>query len=178
MNGSVDDTGKPLARASSDASHVRIIALAGRRADHLRVTPTGAQGRLHHAAGVRPLVARLVHGTGCRFARRRATACNPAATSAEICGVEKRGKSLRCNGEPGGNRTPNPQIKSLLLCQLSYRPAERFIVSQCRDDGPGCAARFLLLTFKFQLGYASIPSRSVALAQRRFPECCARAGAP
>ena len=27
------------------------------------------------------------------------------------------------SGEPGGNRTPNPQIKSLLLCQLSYRPA-------------------------------------------------------
>ena len=26
------------------------------------------------------------------------------------------------NGEPGGNRTHNPQIKSLLLCQLSYRP--------------------------------------------------------
>lgn len=26
-------------------------------------------------------------------------------------------------GEPGGNRTHNPQIKSLLLCQLSYRPA-------------------------------------------------------
>jgi len=26
------------------------------------------------------------------------------------------------DGEPGGNRTPNPQIKSLLLCQLSYRP--------------------------------------------------------
>jgi integrase len=25
-------------------------------------------------------------------------------------------------GEPGGNRTLNPQIKSLLLCQLSYRP--------------------------------------------------------
>ena len=29
----------------------------------------------------------------------------------------------RSRGEPGGNRTPNPQIKSLLLCQLSYRPA-------------------------------------------------------
>jgi hypothetical protein len=28
-------------------------------------------------------------------------------------------------GEPGGNRTPNPQIKSLLLCQLSYRPYEK-----------------------------------------------------
>ena len=31
-------------------------------------------------------------------------------------------------GEPGGNRTPNPQIKSLLLCQLSYRPYELPIV--------------------------------------------------
>ncbi len=40
------------------------------------------------------------------------------------------------SGEPGGNRTPNPQIKSLLLCQLSYRPAERFILSQCREGGP------------------------------------------
>ena len=29
---------------------------------------------------------------------------------------------FRFSGEPGGNRTPNPQIKSLLLCQLSYRP--------------------------------------------------------
>ena len=26
------------------------------------------------------------------------------------------------SGEPGRNRTVNPQIKSLLLCQLSYRP--------------------------------------------------------
>jgi integrase len=32
-------------------------------------------------------------------------------------------KFFGINGEPGGNRTPNPQIKSLLLCQLSYRPA-------------------------------------------------------
>ena len=29
---------------------------------------------------------------------------------------------LCLSGEPGGNRTHNPQIKSLLLCQLSYRP--------------------------------------------------------
>ena len=28
------------------------------------------------------------------------------------------------NGEPRRNRTFNPQIKSLLLCQLSYRPTE------------------------------------------------------
>ncbi len=27
--------------------------------------------------------------------------------------------------EPGGNRTLNPQIKSLLLCQLSYRFAPK-----------------------------------------------------
>src|SRR5258705_12098825 len=33
-------------------------------------------------------------------------------------------------GEPGGNRTHNPQIKSLLLCQLSYRP----------DEECGCSA--------------------------------------
>ena len=31
-------------------------------------------------------------------------------------------KIPRVSGEPGGNRTHNPQIKSLLLCQLSYRP--------------------------------------------------------
>ena len=31
-------------------------------------------------------------------------------------------KSFVSSGEPGGNRTHNPQIKSLLLCQLSYRP--------------------------------------------------------
>jgi hypothetical protein len=33
-------------------------------------------------------------------------------------------------GEPGGNRTLNPQIKSLLLCQLSYRPTETFVRSE------------------------------------------------
>ena len=35
-------------------------------------------------------------------------------------------------GEAGGNRTPNPQIKSLLLCQLSYRPDEG--ISIVTDD--------------------------------------------
>jgi integrase len=35
----------------------------------------------------------------------------------------KTGVKLKKSGEPGGNRTHNPQIKSLLLCQLSYRPA-------------------------------------------------------
>ena len=33
-----------------------------------------------------------------------------------------RAREGESNGEPGGNRTHNPQIKSLLLCQLSYRP--------------------------------------------------------
>ncbi len=32
-------------------------------------------------------------------------------------------------GEPGGNRTHNPQIKSLLLCQLSYRPETENVLS-------------------------------------------------
>ena len=33
-----------------------------------------------------------------------------------------REKTRAKAGEPGRNRTVNPQIKSLLLCQLSYRP--------------------------------------------------------
>ncbi len=33
-------------------------------------------------------------------------------------------------GEPGRNRTVNPQIKSLLLCQLSYRPTSVFLVAR------------------------------------------------
>ena len=35
---------------------------------------------------------------------------------------------IRNSGEPGGNRTHNPQIKSLLLCQLSYRPAGKYLI--------------------------------------------------
>ena len=35
-----------------------------------------------------------------------------------VAGQRSR-KLLRKNGEPPGTRTPNPQIKSLLLCQLS-----------------------------------------------------------
>src|SRR5688500_14419501 len=40
------------------------------------------------------------------------------------------------SGEPGGNRTPNPQIKSLLLCQLSYRPVRCHIAPASRDARP------------------------------------------
>src|SRR5215471_10014873 len=43
-----------------------------------------------------------------------------------LCGIGG-GEFLRKTGEPGGNRTLNPQIKSLLLCQLSYRPQRRAI---------------------------------------------------
>src|SRR4029077_19195540 len=39
--------------------------------------------------------------------------------------MSERSIARESNGEPGGNRTLNPQIKSLLLCQLSYRPTER-----------------------------------------------------
>ena len=33
-----------------------------------------------------------------------------------------RRNEVESNGEPGRNRTFNQQIKSLLLCQLSYGP--------------------------------------------------------
>jgi hypothetical protein len=36
-------------------------------------------------------------------------------------------------GEPGRNRTFNPQIKSLLLCQLSYWPTEWEGDAYCGD---------------------------------------------
>ena len=35
------------------------------------------------------------------------------------------GQKKSRSGEPGRNRTFNPQIKSLLLCQLSYWPTDR-----------------------------------------------------
>jgi hypothetical protein len=41
--------------------------------------------------------------------------------------MSERSIAGESNGEPGGNRTLNPQIKSLLLCQLSYRPQRRAI---------------------------------------------------
>src|ERR1043165_1334033 len=40
------------------------------------------------------------------------------------------------NGEPGRNRTFNQQIKSLLLCQLSYGPTEK-LVGSCNVGAPG-----------------------------------------
>lgn len=42
-------------------------------------------------------------------------------------GENSKGSTERSQekSEPGGNRTHNPQIKSLLLCQLSYRPSEK-----------------------------------------------------
>ena len=43
----------------------------------------------------------------------------PAASEAEMHAVMSGVKSFGLNGEPPRNRTENPQIKSLLLCQLS-----------------------------------------------------------
>src|SRR4029453_8551350 len=58
---------------------------------------------------------------------------------------------VESDGEPGGNRTHNPQIKSLLLCQLSYRPGGNRGADRRRKPGraehrilthrSGCAAR-------------------------------------
>jgi len=47
---------------------------------------------------------------------------NQWATRRVLGRQSKSAKWFGISGEPGGNRTPNPQIKSLLLCQLSYRP--------------------------------------------------------
>ena len=44
---------------------------------------------------------------------------NPYATKVAATGDGIPRKLLKKNGEPPGTRTPNPQIKSLLLCQLS-----------------------------------------------------------
>src|SRR5437868_6294647 len=52
----------------------------------------------------------------------RSAFCRPSVASVrwrtDRVGIDR-------GSEPGGNRTLNPQIKSLLLCQLSYRPAGR-----------------------------------------------------
>ncbi len=66
---------------------------------------------------------------GGRSTRRRATICNPGATESRRDGAARNAKCCGISGEPGGNRTPNPQIKSLLLCQLSYRPAQTSILT-------------------------------------------------
>ena len=53
--------------------------------------------------------------------------CAPACPPAESARSGRGYNIFSLNvlaGEPGGNRTHNPQIKSLLLCQLSYRPEE------------------------------------------------------
>jgi hypothetical protein len=54
---------------------------------------------------------------------------NPARSPDGPSGVRRvrsdRVRSCEWNGEAGGNRTLYPQIKSLLLCQLSYRPTGR-----------------------------------------------------
>ncbi len=44
--------------------------------------------------------------------------------------VRRRRTADESNGEPGRNRTYNQQIKSLLLCQLSYGPTLG-VVAQC-----------------------------------------------
>src|SRR6266851_4773660 len=51
-----------------------------------------------------------------------ASQAHPDQTPAAVAGDESL-KLLRKSGEPGRNRTFNPQIKSLLLCQLSYWPS-------------------------------------------------------
>src|SRR4029078_12106734 len=46
--------------------------------------------------------------------------------------TQNRQVLLRKVGEPGRNRTFNLQIKSLLLCQLSYGPTSRWVAASAR----------------------------------------------
>ena len=91
------------------APHLRIApARSSRRAITLRVYAHSLPGRASRERFVNVLdehphasQCASAHGGGVRSERRT---------------------SFVESGEPGGNRTHNPQIKSLLLCQLSYRP--------------------------------------------------------
>ena len=54
---------------------------------------------------------------------RAAARLDDVLRQTEKTGARIGAKSTK-SGEPGRNRTVNPQIKSLLLCQLSYRPTD------------------------------------------------------
>lgn len=90
---------------------IRVEAATGRRADHLREPAARAQGRVDYAAGVRALDPGRFNGARGRSAGRHATRRNPGATGTGIGGVEDRGKSLRCNGEPDRNRTCTRRLR-------------------------------------------------------------------
>ncbi|MEP7306350.1 MAG: PQQ-dependent sugar dehydrogenase [Acidobacteriota bacterium] len=79
------------------------------RTGKLWATEHGPQGRVDHAARVRDV--RRFWEKSRRPARRRASIRIPDATDVRIGRVEKRAKSFEISGEPGGNRTHNPQIK-------------------------------------------------------------------
>jgi hypothetical protein len=74
-------------------------------------------------AGVEVALLRIYAGAGEGSSRQPADCAS--CTTRRFIFAENRTclKVIDCvDGEPGGNRTLNPQIKSLLLCQLSYRP--------------------------------------------------------
>ncbi len=80
FNRLLDAAGLPSTRSASDAAHVRVAAAAERDADHLRQPTARSQGRVDHAARVRPLDAGRVGSASRRSARRHATIRNPDAT--------------------------------------------------------------------------------------------------
>ena len=89
-----------------------------------------------HTAGLLALAAGHVAREDHRRARRHGTTRTPGGTSDFRDGSSKRSKSCEISGEPGGNRTHNPQIKSLLLCQLSYRPGKFAKADRGADRAP------------------------------------------
>ena len=106
---------------SRSPPHVRVAADSTRREPRVRARSARPQIDPDHRRRVRSSGARR-QPIGGRSPGRRATSCNPRATRCADRRLSGATKSWGISGEPGGNRTPNPQIKSLLLCQLSYRP--------------------------------------------------------
>jgi hypothetical protein len=74
----------------------------------------GHKSNRDHRRRLRPLGARR-QSRRSRSARRRATKRSPRATSSAGRGGRSKRKCLGISGEPGRNRTVNPQIKSPIL---------------------------------------------------------------
>jgi hypothetical protein len=92
--------------ASQLLQHGAAITYVARQLGHREASTT-----LRIYAHWLPDVSRTRRG---RFVGWDATVCNPRATSGRRGRLEKRAKCFGVSGEPGGNRTPNPQIKSPL----------------------------------------------------------------
>jgi hypothetical protein len=102
----------------TSATLVLAQGVGGPAHDHGNARPLADQPDAEHLQPRPPGAARA----GSREARRHPDAIGGQLGGQASVRMNVLAGIVRNSGEPGGNRTPNPQIKSLLLCQLSYRP--------------------------------------------------------